>query len=111
MAKKAKTKEKRGHLTRLQLVQLHNWLSKRKRQARSSSAPTLADLAAHELGFPVTVGQMQGMRMEMGLMGEKGHKSNCKHDGRAIRILARELVYIIELVGGTINRELQLLAK
>jgi hypothetical protein len=44
-------------------------------------------------------------------MGEKGHKSNCKHDGRAIRILARELVYIIELVGGTINRELQLLAK
>jgi hypothetical protein len=46
MAKKAKTKEKRGHLTRLQLVQLHNWLSKRKREARASDLVILGKEAA-----------------------------------------------------------------
>jgi hypothetical protein len=44
-------------------------------------------------------------------MGEKGHKSNSKHDGRAIRILARELVNVIEQSSLPVNRELQLLAK
>lgn len=59
-------------LKSMQTVKLHAWLEARKAEAMKETAEKLAASASHDLGFPVSRGQLQTLRQEMGILIQVG---------------------------------------
>lgn len=58
-------------LKALEIVALHTWITAHAADCRITSDSQLAQIAASELGFPITTANFSGMREEMGITKAK----------------------------------------
>lgn len=111
MAKKPKTSRTFNKLTRLQVIQLHNWINDHPLPSKTLASNKLAEMASSELGFPITQSSVSGLRKEMGIEVERPTVTRRKVTFEVIRTLARELVDLRRKLNEPVSKELEDLGK
>lgn len=112
MAKKqTKTGKTFTKLTRLQTVQLFNWLEAHPVQAKGQTSGQLAPLITTELGFPVSKSSVEALRKEMGIEVEVVREPKRKVTWASVRVIAREMVNLLKKFNEPVSAELEEMAK